>query len=83
MTEAARGREAAADRGPHTALTEAAADQGRLVVPDLETAIIQLYALPVFPHTVFGTRVLRPGTTARAPRREPGQPRHESRSTTP
>ncbi|WP_328690327.1 TetR/AcrR family transcriptional regulator [Streptomyces phaeochromogenes] len=31
------------------------ADQGRLVIPDLETAIIQLYALLVFPHMVFGS----------------------------
>ncbi|MFC9502663.1 hypothetical protein [Streptomyces sp. NPDC057002] len=31
------------------------ADQGRLVIPDLEAAIIQLYALLVFPHTVFST----------------------------
>ncbi len=29
-------------------------DQGRLVIPDLEAAIIQLYALLVFPHVVFG-----------------------------
>ncbi|MET7714482.1 TetR/AcrR family transcriptional regulator [Streptomyces sp. NPDC005407] len=29
------------------------ADQGRLVIPDLEAAIIQLYALLVFPHMVF------------------------------
>ena len=31
------------------------ADQGRLVIPDLETAITQLYALLVFPHMVFST----------------------------
>ncbi|WP_328773870.1 TetR/AcrR family transcriptional regulator [Streptomyces sp. NBC_00286] len=31
------------------------ADQGRLVIPDTETAIIQLYALLVFPHMVFGS----------------------------
>ncbi|GLW47505.1 transcriptional regulator [Streptomyces sp. NBRC 14336] len=31
------------------------AEQGRLVIPDLETAIIQLYALLVFPHMVFGS----------------------------
>ncbi|MGW0559856.1 hypothetical protein ACWDZ4_04310 [Streptomyces sp. NPDC003016] len=30
------------------------AGQRQLVVPDLETAIIQLYALPAFPHMVFG-----------------------------
>ncbi|OEJ59942.1 transcriptional regulator [Streptomyces agglomeratus] len=30
------------------------AEEGRLVIPDLETAIIQLYALLVFPHVVFG-----------------------------
>lgn len=29
-------------------------EQGRLVIPDLEAAIIQLYALLVFPHMVFG-----------------------------
>ncbi|MFL5997623.1 MAG: TetR/AcrR family transcriptional regulator [Streptomyces sp.] len=31
------------------------ADQGRLAIPDLEVAIIQLYALLVFPHMVFST----------------------------
>ncbi|MDX3521980.1 hypothetical protein [Streptomyces scabiei] len=31
------------------------ADQGRLVIPDLEAAIIQLYALLVFPRMVFST----------------------------
>ncbi|MDQ0753293.1 TetR/AcrR family transcriptional repressor of mexJK operon [Streptomyces africanus] len=31
------------------------ADQGRLVIPDLEVAIMQLYALLVFPHMVFST----------------------------
>jgi AcrR family transcriptional regulator len=31
------------------------ADQGRLVIPDLEVAIIQLYALLVHPHMVFST----------------------------
>ena len=30
-------------------------DRGRLVIPHLETAIIQLYALLVFPHVVFST----------------------------
>jgi hypothetical protein len=30
-------------------------DQGRLVIPDLEAAIIRLYALLVFPHMVFST----------------------------
>ncbi|MFE1510972.1 TetR/AcrR family transcriptional regulator [Streptomyces sp. NPDC058726] len=30
-------------------------DQGRLVIPDLEAAIIQLYALLLFPHMVFGS----------------------------
>lgn len=29
------------------------ADQGRLTIPDLEVAIIQLYALLVYPHMVF------------------------------
>ncbi len=43
--------------GHHPAVAAALrglADQGRLVIPDLETAIIQLYALLVFPHMVFG-----------------------------
>jgi hypothetical protein len=31
----------------------ALADQGRLVMPDLEPAISQLYALLIFPHMVF------------------------------
>ncbi|MEU1434760.1 TetR/AcrR family transcriptional regulator C-terminal domain-containing protein [Streptomyces sp. NPDC005775] len=31
------------------------AGRGRPVIPDLETAIIQLYALLVFPHLVFGS----------------------------
>lgn len=31
----------------------ALADRGRLAIPDLETAIIQLYGLLVFPHMVF------------------------------
>ncbi|MER6114616.1 TetR/AcrR family transcriptional regulator [Streptomyces sp. NPDC001743] len=49
------------DHGPeghHPAVAEALrelAGCGRLVVPDLETAIIQLYALLVFPHLVFGS----------------------------
>ncbi|MFF1274187.1 TetR/AcrR family transcriptional regulator [Streptomyces marokkonensis] len=30
-------------------------EQGRLAIPDLEAAVIQLYALLVFPHMVFGT----------------------------
>ena len=48
-------------RGPeghHPAVAQALrtlADQGRLVITDLETAIIQLYALLVFPHMVFGS----------------------------
>ncbi|WP_435809609.1 TetR/AcrR family transcriptional regulator [Streptomyces iakyrus] len=44
--------------GHHPAVANALrtlADQGRLVIPDLETAIIQLYALLVFPHMVFGS----------------------------
>ncbi|NGO12233.1 TetR/AcrR family transcriptional regulator [Streptomyces sp. HC44] len=47
-------------RGPaghHPAVANALrtlADRGRLVIPDLEAAIIQLYALLVFPHMVFG-----------------------------
>ncbi|MGX1268414.1 TetR/AcrR family transcriptional regulator [Streptomyces phaeoluteigriseus] len=48
-------------RGPeahHPAVSGALrtlADQGRLVIPDLEAAIIQLYTLLVFPHIVFST----------------------------
>ncbi|MGW0584698.1 TetR/AcrR family transcriptional regulator C-terminal domain-containing protein [Streptomyces sp. NPDC002920] len=44
--------------GHHPAVAgalRALADQGRLVIPDLEAAIIQLYALLVFPHMVFST----------------------------
>ncbi|MET7273899.1 TetR/AcrR family transcriptional regulator [Streptomyces flaveolus] len=44
--------------GHHPAVAHALrtlADRGRLVIPDLETAIIQLYALLVFPHMVFGS----------------------------
>ncbi|MGW0825363.1 TetR/AcrR family transcriptional regulator [Streptomyces sp. NPDC002845] len=44
--------------GHHPAVANALrtlADQGRLVIPDLEAAIVQLYALLVFPHMVFGT----------------------------
>jgi AcrR family transcriptional regulator len=33
----------------------ALAAQGRLTIPDLDTAIIQLYALLVFPHMVFSS----------------------------
>jgi TetR/AcrR family transcriptional regulator, mexJK operon transcriptional repressor len=51
------------DHGPeghHPAVADALrtlADRGRLNIPaaDLRTAIIQLYALLVFPHLVFGT----------------------------
>ncbi|MEV8308180.1 TetR/AcrR family transcriptional regulator [Streptomyces flavidovirens] len=42
--------------GHHPAVAAALrslADQGRLLIPDLEAAIIQLYALLVFPHIVF------------------------------
>ncbi|MCZ2523600.1 TetR/AcrR family transcriptional regulator [Streptomyces sp. HB2AG] len=48
------------DHGPaghHAAVAEALralVDRGRLDIPDLETAIIQLYALLVHPHMVFG-----------------------------
>lgn len=31
------------------------AERGRLTVPDLEAAVIQLYSLLVFPHLVFGS----------------------------
>ncbi|MCX4963542.1 TetR/AcrR family transcriptional regulator [Streptomyces sp. NBC_00654] len=44
--------------GHHPAVAEALralADRGRLDIPDLETAVIQLYALLVFPHMVFGS----------------------------
>lgn len=44
--------------GHHPAVADALrtlAEQDRLVIPDLETAIIQLYALLVFPHMVFGS----------------------------
>ncbi|UUU21927.1 TetR/AcrR family transcriptional regulator C-terminal domain-containing protein [Streptomyces sp. DSM 40750] len=44
--------------GHHPAVAgalRALADQGRLVIPDLEAAIVQLYALLVFPHMVFST----------------------------
>ena len=44
--------------GHHPAVAKALhtlAGQGRLVIPDLEAAIIQLYALLVFPHMVFGS----------------------------
>ncbi|MDX3241583.1 TetR/AcrR family transcriptional regulator [Streptomyces sp. ME18-1-4] len=44
--------------GHHPAVAKALrilADQGRLAIPDLEAAIIQLYALLVFPHMVFGS----------------------------
>lgn len=49
------------DHGPeghHPAVAAALrtlSDRGRLVIPHLETAIIQLYALLVFPHVVFST----------------------------
>ncbi|MFE0135963.1 TetR/AcrR family transcriptional regulator [Streptomyces sp. NPDC059037] len=44
--------------GHHPAIAGALrelADQGRLVVPDMEAAVIQLYSLLVFPHLVFGS----------------------------
>ncbi|WLQ34799.1 TetR/AcrR family transcriptional regulator [Streptomyces castrisilvae] len=44
--------------GHHPAVADALrelAGRGRLVIPDLETAIVQLYALLVFPHLVFGS----------------------------
>ncbi|MEV0490915.1 TetR/AcrR family transcriptional regulator C-terminal domain-containing protein [Streptomyces atratus] len=44
--------------GHHPAVADALrtlADRGRLTIPDLETAIIQLYALLVFPHLVFSS----------------------------
>ncbi|MFJ6567640.1 TetR/AcrR family transcriptional regulator [Streptomyces sp. NPDC091292] len=42
--------------GHHPAVTQALKalnDKGRLAVPDIETALIQLYSLLVFPHLVF------------------------------
>jgi AcrR family transcriptional regulator len=56
--ELGRAWESHGPEGHHPAVAGALrtlADQGRLVVPDLETAVIQLYALLVFPHLVFGT----------------------------
>lgn len=44
--------------GHHPAVADALrslAERGRLDIPDLETAIIQLYALLVFPHMVFSS----------------------------
>ncbi|MFH8935979.1 TetR/AcrR family transcriptional regulator [Streptomyces griseosporeus] len=55
--ELGRAWESHGPEGHHPAVAGALrtlADQGRLVVPDLETAVIQLYALLVFPHLVFG-----------------------------
>ncbi|MFE2264398.1 TetR/AcrR family transcriptional regulator C-terminal domain-containing protein [Streptomyces griseosporeus] len=56
--ELGRAWESHGPEGHHPAVAGALrtlAGQGRLVVPDLETAVIQLYALLVFPHLVFGT----------------------------
>lgn len=53
--------EAWGQRGPeghHPAIAGALrelAERGRLSVPDMETAVIQLYSLLVFPHLVFGS----------------------------
>jgi AcrR family transcriptional regulator len=55
LAEAWKGR---GPEGHHPAVAGALrtlADQGWLVIPDPETAIIQLYALLVFPHMVFGS----------------------------
>lgn len=44
--------------GHHPAVADALRsldDRGRLDIPDLETAIVQLYALLVFPHLVFSS----------------------------
>ncbi|MGV9288610.1 TetR/AcrR family transcriptional regulator [Streptomyces sp. NPDC003719] len=44
--------------GHHPAVAQALrtlADRGRLAVPDLDTAVLQLYALLIFPHIVFGS----------------------------
>jgi TetR/AcrR family transcriptional repressor of mexJK operon len=54
LAEAWKGR---GPEGHHPAVAgtlRTLADQGRLVIPDQEIAIIQLYALLVFPHMVFG-----------------------------
>ncbi|MFE6972125.1 TetR/AcrR family transcriptional regulator [Streptomyces sp. NPDC057682] len=56
--ELAHGWRGSGPEGHHPAVADALralADRGRLVVPDLDTAIIQLYALLVFPHLVFGS----------------------------
>jgi TetR/AcrR family transcriptional repressor of mexJK operon len=56
--ELSRAWEGHRPEGHHPAVAGALrtlADQGRLVIPDLEAAIIQLYALLVFPHMVFST----------------------------
>jgi TetR/AcrR family transcriptional repressor of mexJK operon len=56
--ELGRGWQGHGPEGHHPAVAGALrtlADQGRLVIPDLEAAIIQLYALLVFPHMVFTT----------------------------
>ncbi|MFD4257109.1 TetR/AcrR family transcriptional regulator [Streptomyces sp. NPDC058534] len=56
--ELGRGWQQHGPEGHHPAVAHALrtlADQGRLAIPDLETAILQLYALLVFPHMVFGS----------------------------
>ncbi|WP_406452021.1 TetR/AcrR family transcriptional regulator [Streptomyces sp. NBC_00876] len=56
--ELAHGWQGNGPEGHHPAVADALrelAGRGRLVIPDLETAIIQLYALLVFPHLVFGS----------------------------
>ncbi|MFJ6686865.1 TetR/AcrR family transcriptional regulator [Streptomyces werraensis] len=54
--ELGRGWQHHGPEGHHPAVAHALrtlADRGRLTIPDLEPAIIQLYALLVFPHIVF------------------------------
>ena len=49
-------REHAPDRY-HPVMTEVLAklvEQGRLRIPDIEVAIVQLYALILYPHLVYG-----------------------------
>ncbi len=50
-------RRAAGPERHHPAVAKALrtlADRGRLDIPDLEAAIVQLYALLLYPHVVFG-----------------------------
>ncbi|WNI23821.1 TetR/AcrR family transcriptional regulator [Streptomyces sp. ITFR-16] len=56
--ELAHGWHGSGPEGHHPAVADALralADRGRLVITDLDTAIVQLYALLVFPHLVLGS----------------------------